>query len=64
MGSAVKTVFSKVRHIWLALLLSIAYAHQAKEQYPCFESYDKTLENMLKQQLKKASKVRKIQYSL
>ena len=52
-----------VHHIWLAILLSIAYAHQAKEQYPCFESYDETLENMLKQQLKKASKVCKIQYS-
>ncbi|KIK00176.1 hypothetical protein K443DRAFT_122913 [Laccaria amethystina LaAM-08-1] len=29
---------------------------KAKEQYPCFESQDETLENMLKQLLKKASK--------
>jgi hypothetical protein len=58
-GSAVRTVFSKVCHKWLAILLSIAYARQAKEQYPCFESQDETLENMLKQLLKKASKVRK-----
>jgi len=63
-GSAVKTVFSKVHHKWLAILLSIAYAHQAKAQYPCFEGQEETLGNMLKQQLKKASKVRKINISL
>jgi hypothetical protein len=58
-GSAVKSVFSKVRHKWLVILLSMAYARQAKAHYPCFEGQDETLENMLKQQLKKA-KVSKI----
>ena len=43
--------------------MSIAYAHQAKAQYPCFENQDETLENILKKQLKKASRVCKIQYS-
>jgi len=37
----------------------MAYACQAKAQYPCFEGQGETLENMLKQQLKKA-KVSKI----
>lgn len=41
---------------------AIAYVRQAKEQYPCFESQDETLESMLKQQLKKASKVRNLRF--